>query len=49
MITTEWFVKLHLEIYVETYYKFFYGKVKLKVVKPQFALVVKSIFNREKQ
>ena len=29
-----WFVKLHSEVYIDTYYKFFYNKVKLRVVKP---------------
>ena len=33
MTTTGWFIKLHLEIHIETYYKFVHGKVKLKVVK----------------
>ena len=48
-LTTGWFVKLHPDIHVETCYKLFHDKVKLKVVKPQFALVVKYVFNGEKQ
>jgi len=43
------FVKLHLEVYVESYYTFFYNKVKLCMPKPLFTLVIKAIFNREKQ
>ena len=49
MSTTGWFVKLHPEVHIDTYYKFFYNKVKLRVVKLKFALVVKFIFNGEKQ
>ena len=44
-LTKGWFVKLHPEIHIETYYIFFYSKVKLRVVKPLFALVIKAIFN----
>ena len=44
-----WFAKLHPEVCVESYYNFFYNKVKLHVPKPLFALVIKAIFNREKQ
>ena len=42
------FVKLPPEVHVESYYTFFYAKVKLRVPKPLFALVIKTIFNREK-
>ena len=33
-LNTGWFVKLHPEVHVDTCYKFFYNKVKLRVVKP---------------
>ena len=46
-LTTGWFVKLYPEIHVETCYKWFNDKVKLKVVELHFALVVKCIFNGE--
>ena len=47
--TTGWFVKLHPEVHIDTYYTFLHNKVKLRVTKPLFALVIKAIFNREKQ
>ena len=34
---------------MESYYTFFYNKVKLCVPKSLFALIIKAIFNREKQ
>ena len=43
------FAKLHLEVHVESYYDFFCNKVKLRAPKPLFDLIIKTIFNREKQ
>ena len=45
----EWFIKLYLEINIKTMQYFYVNEVK-KVVefKPNFTLVVKCIFNREK-
>ena len=45
----EWFVKLYPEVHIELYYNFFFIKVKLYVPKLLFTLVIKAIFNGEKQ
>ena len=47
--TTGRLVKLYPEVHIDTYYTFLYNKVKLRVTKPLFVLVIKAIFNGEKQ
>jgi hypothetical protein len=47
--TIGWFVKLHPEVHIDIYYTFLHNKVKLQVTKLLFALVIKAIFNGEKQ
>ena len=45
---TSWFVKLYLEVDADRLYSFFLVRVKCSITKPEFTLVVKVIFNREK-